>query len=188
MAEKSLPSPDMLRQLFRYEQETGKLYHAARPTHSFAAGPRQKNAAAIWNARQAGKEAGGISNHGYLRVSINGRLYLAHRIAWAMVTGAWPSGDLDHINGDRTDNRISNLRIAPPRENNRNLSRREDNASGVTGVARARGKWRAYIEGTNLGHFATLEAAISARKAAEKALGYHPNHGRPKSALSDQRQ
>jgi hypothetical protein len=129
-------------------------------------------------------EAGCIKSHGYRGVRINGKLYRAHRIIWAMHTGQWPEDELDHINGDRLDNRLENLRPVSCQENMRNAKRYCNNKSGVMGVYwhKAAGKWRAQImvngRQIHLGYFAAKEEAIAARKAAETMYGFHENHGR----------
>ncbi len=108
----------------------------------------------------------------------------AHRVAWALHYGAFPSGQVDHINGDRTDNRIANLRDVVNAENARNSAMNSNNTSGVCGVYlhRQTGKWCAQISAfgktVGLGLFADKSDAVIARKAAERVLGYHPNHGR----------
>jgi len=103
-------------------------------------------------------------------------------LIWAMVNGEWPDGEIDHINGDRSDNRISNLRVVTHRENAMNRSRRSDNASGVTGVHKCGSKWRATIKTSDgykcLGLHSTIEDAARVRYLAERAHGYHANHGR----------
>ncbi len=95
-----------------------------------------------------------------------------------------PSGEIDHINGDRTDNRICNLRDVTSAGNSCNRRRQDRNTSGVTGVAwdKRASRWQARI-GLNgkqkyLGYFDSLDEAVAARKAAELELGFHPNHGR----------
>jgi hypothetical protein len=91
---------------------------------------------------------------------------------------------IDHINGDRSDNRITNLRSVSHSGNTKNAKRRGDNLSGMTGVSffRPKGTWRARInhngETILLGYFRTYEEAVAARKAAEKIYEYHENHGR----------
>ena len=149
----------------------------------FADGPRQNNARAIWNAKHAGKEITTVSNHGYIRFSIFDGLFLGHRVAWTLHHGVLPSGEIDHINGDRTDNRIENLRDVTTAENNKNLAKRIENTSGTTGVCRGRvNAWRAFInvngEHKHLGEFNVKTDAVIARKAAESLYGFHQNHGR----------
>ena len=108
----------------------------------------------------------------------------AHRAAWAIHHGEWPNGQIDHINGDRADNRIANLRVVTKSRNMRNAKRRSDNTSGFPGViwAPQLGKWRAVVQANgkpkHLGVFERKSDAIAARKAAEKEHGYHENHGR----------
>lgn len=167
MTKKSLPSPRLLRQTFRYEPDTGRL---------------------IWRKRNrnlTGLEAGGVdSGHGYRRVRVCGRLELAHRVIIAMETGAWPENQVDHINGVRDDNRICNLREATMSQNLRNKQIYKSNKSGCPGVHwhKQHGKWYAglQINGKSvfIGLFTDLSAAISARKSAEKEHGFHKNHGR----------
>lgn len=93
--------PSELKQLLRYEPETGKLYWLERASTS--------QHAATWNARFAGKEVFSISGQGYREGKIYGARYSAHRVIWAIVYGTWPD-QVDHINGDRLDNRLINLR------------------------------------------------------------------------------
>jgi hypothetical protein len=104
----------------------------------------------------------------------------------AMTTGHWPNGDVDHINGDRQDNRICNLRNVTRSENCMNSSISKRNKSGVLGVcwtSRER-KWLAQIQhnGKNIhiGSFDVLEDAKAARLNKEKELGFHENHGKPR--------
>lgn len=86
------------------------------------------------NRVKVGQEAGSVSSNEYLHIGIDGRQYLAHRLAWLHVHGEWPNGQIDHINRVKTDNRLSNLRACSPRENSRNRKIRCDNKSGVPGI------------------------------------------------------
>jgi hypothetical protein len=109
---------------------------------------------------------------------------LAHRVAWALHYGEWPSDQIDHVNGDKTDNRLENLRIVTAQGNAKNRSLRSDNTSGHVGVywVRETKKWSAQIKvdgrQKTIGSFESLEDAVKARKAAEDLNGYHANHGR----------
>lgn len=101
-----------------------------------------------WNTRFAGQRTGSVDSvTGYVRIRLNNRLYYAHRLAWLLVYGEWPSVHIDHRNGIRTDNRIVNLRLATRAENAQNLGLRRDNACGMTGVWRDRrtGRWHAEL-------------------------------------------
>jgi HNH endonuclease len=146
--------------------------------------------------RFAGREAFTYKNkNGYLCTNIHfggSKLLLtAHRAAWAIYYGAMPSGAIDHINGIRTDNRIANLRDVVNAENSRNMAMSKSNSSGVTGVYyhKQTGKWcaqiRAFGKTVGLGLFQSFSDAVIARKAAERVLGYHPNHGRKPAATQD---
>jgi hypothetical protein len=101
------------------------------------------------------------------------RLYV-HRVMWALVTGAWPVADIDHINGDRTDNRIANLREASRAQNLQNTLNRAPGMSGIKGVTfdRQTGKWRPQLKkngkSINLGRFESCEQAQAAYIAAKR--------------------
>lgn len=185
MAE-NLPSIDTLRLLLRYEPETGRLFWRERPVSMFADGGHSAaHCAAKWNAKFAGKEAlAALNKRGYLVGSIFNGDVTAHRAIWAIVHGEWPQRQVDHINGNRTDNRISNLRLVTNAENSRNAARSRNNSSGVTGVHwfKKSGKWQASImvnkRSLHIGLFTDFEDAVAARKAAEAKHGFHKNHGR----------
>jgi len=125
------------------------------------------------NGRVAGKVAGTVQPDGYVKIQINKRIYRAHRLAWLFVHGEWPPEEIDHIDCDKLNNRIANLRLATRQENNRNVGLRKNNSTGITGVFWRKdcGKFRAQIKVDgkyiNIGSFETLEAATAARAAAE---------------------
>ena len=114
--------------------------------------------------------------------------YKAHRVIWAMCHGGWPIHGIDHIDGDRTNNRFENLRDVTQSKNMRNSSIRSDNTSGVVGVylEKKSGTWYAQIKtgGTvkHLGQFPSFEDAVAARAAAEIKYKYHKHHGRDEHA------
>lgn len=124
----------------------------------------------------AGLRAGAKRDAGYIVIRINYRLYRAHRLAWLYVHGRWPKEEIDHINGDPSDNRISNLRLATSSNQRMNSRRRSDNTSGFKGVwwEKRRGHWVAEImhEGRrhHLGAFTTAEDAHAARIEAARRL------------------
>ena len=186
MAKQDIPTPEELRKLLRYEPETGKLFWRERTPDMFTEGKQSlEHKCSKWNSCYANKEAlKQTKNDGYKRGLIWRQTYPAHRIAWAVFYGSWPSDQIDHINGVKDDNRISNLRDVTHAENNKNKSMQSNNTSGVNGVRwnKADRKWRAFITVEKkfkyLGGFQEIEDAIAARKAAEVKYGFHPNHGR----------
>lgn len=119
-----------------------------------------------------GSVAGHIGDDGYLMIRIDGKLYRAHRLVFLTMTGEFPPTDVDHINGIRTDNRWSNLRLATRSQNLRNKSIQSNNTSGALGVSwdKRRKKWEYRIKAEGVQHigvFAEFEDAVAARKAAE---------------------
>ena len=131
---------------------------------------------------RAGDVAGSITNRGYMRIWVATDRYLAHRLAFLYVYGEMPE-QIDHINHDRLDNRISNLRAANKADNCRNRSKALNNKSGVTGVHWEKKclAWEVRIgvdgETKRVGYFKDLLSAACARKSAERKYGYHQNHG-----------
>ena len=184
MAKKPLPSPEVLRQLLRYEPETGKLFWLQRGPQWFTRdGCAPEAVAAQWNARYAGQEAFTASlSSGYRTGSIFDCMYRAHRVIWAMTSGKWPLHMIDHINGDRSDNRLTNLREATNAENMQNRGPTRKNATGFKGVIRRGRKFSARIKvdgrTTYLGFHDTAEQAASAYARASADL--HSEFGRLK--------
>ena len=186
MAQRELPAPDIVRQMIRYEPDTGRLFWLKRPEHLFLEAPNRSlaHSAALWNATFASKEAfTAINSEGYLTGALMRIPMRAHRVAWALVTGAWPAEQIDHINGDRADNRWKNLREVSHALNQRNMKISRANKTGFCGVKLVRsGKYEVTIGvgGKNrfIGTFESLEEAVAARRRLEQQLGYHPNHGR----------
>lgn len=89
-----------------------------------------------WNTRYSGKKVGSFDRKGYFQCSFKGRVLRVHRLIWWLVTGEDPKGKVDHINGVRTDNRWSNLRLADQVQNSENLRKpHRDNKSGYLGVS-----------------------------------------------------
>lgn len=171
MAKKPLPSPEVLRQLLRYEPDTGKLFWRERGPGWFDQGLRHTPGQKMrqWNSRYAGTEAFTSKDaHGYLVGAIFNVKYKSHRVAWAMVSGEWPTGDVDHINCDRSDNRLSNLRLATRAQNMQNRGATRRNTTGLKGVCwdSGRKKWLAQIKingrNTYLGRHDTPEQAHAA--------------------------
>jgi hypothetical protein len=87
-----------------------------------------------WNAKHSGKLAGCVDDLGYIKISLRNKRYRGHRLAWLYIHGAWPKDLIDHINTDRSDNRIVNLREATKSQNAVNSRRPSNNTSGFKGV------------------------------------------------------
>jgi len=150
-----------LRELLNYNPETGVFTHRI--------GRKGRGTG-------AGMLAGSIKNsHGRHTVGVDGKNYLSYRLAWFYVNGEWPSGHIDHINGDMTDNRFANLRLATYSENGANARKPSHNTSGFKGVSWNKNakKWRAVIKKDrkpiHIGYFDTAAEAHAAyiAKAAE---------------------
>lgn len=123
----------------------------------------------------AGSSAGHHFKGGYVRLSLYRKFYMAHRVAWFYVTGSWPTGEIDHIDGDEANNAWGNLREATRSQNNCNKGPYKNNRLGLKGVHQVcSGRFVAkiYINGTrkNLGSFDTPEEAHAAYCAAAKEL------------------
>lgn len=145
---------DLKKRLF-YDPSTGEFMHFRR---SGAVGRKASN--------------------GYLQISVAGKRYMAHRLAWLYVYGEWPENLIDHINQDRTDNRIENLRAVTPKQNNENSRPNRNNRSGYRGVSvKPDGMWQADIRHNKrtiyLGTFRCKAQAARARAAAEKLYFTH---------------
>jgi len=150
---------DILRELFDYVPETGQLLRKK----SNSKGPGKK-----------GDSVGSLTENGYLRTSVKRRRYQVHRIIWCWVTGEWPNKGMviDHINGDRSDNRWNNLRLCTARQNAFNRKAPRSSATGFTGVYKDKrtGKFFVKISGKYVGTYDTLNLAIAARNAYERAI------------------
>lgn len=144
-----------------------------------------------WKVRKgrilAGTKAGYIKHcyagKSYHIISINGTKCLSHILAWIFVHGEKPEEEIDHKDGNGTNNRINNLRIVSHQDNQRNRRLQINNSSGYNGVSfhKSSKKWEAQIKingkSKYLGCFYSLIDAIAARKAADKKWGFHENHG-----------
>lgn len=175
------PTSEVLRQLLIYEPGTGKLFWRERPVSMFkdTAGRSAEHSAACWNARYAGTQAlACLDKDGYLHGGIFGQLHKAHRVIWAMQTGEWPEGEIDHEDTDRANNRWANLREATRSEQMQNQGLPGSNSSGVKGVSwhKCRQKWQAYIvvngRHKHLGLFDDISLAeAKVREEREKVHG-----------------
>lgn len=155
------PTAERLREVIDYDPETGVIRWRIKMSNN-----------------PAGKIAGGVWS-GYRAIRIDHKSHYAHRLAWAYYHGEWCPVEIDHINGDGTDNRIANLRPATKAENGQNRTRlNRNNTSGHPGVCwdKVNNKWAASImvdrRSIRLGRFNTIEEAVAARLLAEQEL--HP--------------
>lgn len=152
-----------LRDFLRYEPETGELFWTVD----------------VSNANKSGDRAGGSIRERYRRVHLKGKNYLEHRVVWFLVHGAWPKGQIDHINGDKQDNRIANLRAVNAFQNMQNRAPHREGKSW--GVHFVRGKWHASIghDGESI-HIGVFEFEIEARGAVYgflKGKGWLEHYG-----------
>lgn len=181
---KPTPDVDVLNALLTYDAENGTLHWKPRTADLFKDGGHKiAHNLAKWNGKHAGNPAfTAKKGDGYRHGALFGNFYTAHRLIWKMVHGV-EADRIDHINGDRLDNRLENLRSVSHAVNLRNVERHKGRTNPGTGVRKTKnGKWQAYLSPdgkfVSLGCHDTPEAALAIRKAAEVAYGYHPNHGR----------
>jgi hypothetical protein len=135
-----------------------------------------------YNKFLEGSQVGCKDSEGYLIISLTDRCYKAHRLAWLYVYGEFPKYNLDHINGNPSDNRISNLREANESQNGFNRKLNSNNTSGHKGVTfdKKSKKWQAYVTVNKklkyLGQFESLE--LAALVAKEARIKYHGEFAR----------
>lgn len=151
---------EYLRELMRYDPDTGIFTRLVSRS----------------STAMKGRVAGTKNSRGYLQISIDRKLYSAHRLAWFYVYGVWPSCEIDHINRCKSDNRILNLREATGSENQQNRLKSKNNTSGYKGVFwhKTKQKWYAAIlvnsKAIHLGVFKTTEEAYAAYCEAASRL------------------
>lgn len=176
---------NIISKLVSYDPKTGALTFREATPDMFQDGQKPKeHLCKIWNAKNAGKPAFAAKhNEGYLYGSVLGHKYLAHRVAWLIAEGAWPAGEVDHVNHDRADNRRANIRDVCRADNSRNLGKASNNPTGVTGVYwfGQTSRWVAKIQvkgrSVHLGYYKKFSDAVAARKSAQVLHGFHINHG-----------
>lgn len=170
---------DLLPDHFECDIDSGEIRRKLMPRSEFSTERGYK----IHKSKYAGSIATRITPFGYLRVNYKGRDIMAHKIVWFFAYGVWPEFEIDHINHNRSDNRIENLRKSSYKENNKNKSKYKNNTSGTTGVVwhKKKKRWIATIftdgKRTEIGSFVDKQEAIKARKRKQKELGFHKNHG-----------
>ncbi|WP_241622504.1 HNH endonuclease [Rosenbergiella australiborealis] len=161
------PNQNFLKSILHYDPCTGLF------THKTQRGGVKK-----------GSLAGNKNKSNYVVIRINHKAYRAHRLAWLYTYGMWPTGMLDHINNDRSDNSIYNLREASNSENNQNKNLAKNNLCGIKGVFwnKHKRRWEAScsLNGKRyvLGRFKNIsDAEREVRLFREKAHGEFANHG-----------
>ena len=169
-----------LKELIEYDAQTGVVTWKRRDRHWFKSDLSMRK----WNTRNSGMVAGSLKPGGYIYISILKTHILAHRAIWLLVYGVLPDLQVDHINGNKDDNRLCNLRMVTAEENRRNMRLMATNKTGFSCVTYS-AKYSKYIatisdknKPIHLGTFEKKEDAIRARKDAEEKYGYHENHGR----------
>lgn len=154
-----MPNPPLISDWLHYDPETGFCYWKNRTGKQ-----RHLN----------DKPAGSQQKSGYLHIVLDGKYYYVHRIAWLLATGIWPDRNIDHINGNKADNRWCNLRLANQSQNVANSKKSKANTSGFKGViwSKQHKSWLAQImirrKHIHLGSYATPEAASKAYQVAAK--------------------
>jgi len=151
-----------LRELLDYDASTGVFFWRR----------------SVGSRAQKGQAAGTTNGRGYIKICIDGSQYLAHRLAWLHVSGNWPTHNIDHISGNRTDNCICNLRDVAQSLNlqNQRFARTDNKNSGLLGVRKLRQRWGASItvdkKRIHLGLFDTAQQAHEKYLDAKRNL--HP--------------
>lgn len=192
MAAAELLTIDELRQLVRYDPDSGVVFWLPRTVEHYAnCAPQWREGVCYkFNRNKAGKPAGGCYPNGYVGIEIRGREYKAHRVAWALVHGEWPTHDIDHRDGNRENNRIKNLRLAPGGINQRNAACRKDSRSGLSGVTwnKRKQKWRVRLKVDKVMHhfgaYSDLEQAKVVALEKRRELGFTERSGHPPAPMN----
>ncbi|WP_396622949.1 HNH endonuclease [Marinobacter sp. W-8] len=172
-----------LKECLHYNPDTGILTWLERPAHHFKTKLSQKRI----NSRFAGTQAGctAETHKDYIKhfIRIDSKLYTTSRVIWLYMTGNWPENNVDHIDGDPTNNRWENLRDVPQAVNLKNKAVYKNNKSGITGILiKPNGKYLAYYSKDNRQYqrtFSDLDIAIDWRTSNLTDVGgYSDRHGR----------
>lgn len=175
-------TPEILRQLLRYDPDTGKLYWKERGPEWFKPGTTSaETRCAVWNARYAGQEAlASVNTFGHLRGAVLDVPVMAHRAAWAIHYGEWPKDLIDHIDGNPAHNRIANMREVDQAQNKANSGKRPNRSptSRFIGVQKikATGRWGAAVVHNRQTHWCGTfptehDAAVARDRMAVRVKG-----------------
>lgn len=166
MNKKELPSKEYLLSLFEYRD--GKLFW--------------KQKTSKYSNIRVGYEVGYLDKNGYIIVVINSKHYKLHRIIWKMFYDTDPMEQLDHIDHDKSNNKIENLREVSQKENSKNQTKNKDNTSGYSNIYirkdNVKKKYKVqFVSEKHTKCFLTLEEAINHRDEKYTEFGFHENHG-----------
>lgn len=158
---KNAPPKDYVFSLLSYDKETGRFTWLVQR-------------GSIKPGRLAGSPQTSRGKTTYIQIRIDKKYYKAHHLAWLFQHGEWPAFDLDHEDGDGTNNRIANLRKCTMAQNKANSKIYKNNTTGHKGVFKVRNKWRVTIQKNGkriqIGYFDTIDAAIAAYWEASQRL------------------
>lgn len=173
-----------LRECLAYSAETGEFTWLHRPRSHFTSERYWR----AWNSRHAGKPAGVPMTDGRIVINLDKGKWLAHRVAWAIQTGAWPEKSIDHVDRDHSNNAFTNLRECTLQQNQFNRAANSTSRTGAKGVSfdQRTGRYLAKIQidgkTINLGRFDTVEQAARAyESAAQKHHGKFAARGGAKA-------
>lgn len=156
-----------LRRLVEYDLGTGLFKRKERPLSE-----SYMRRSGVKKRQDDGKVIGYLRPDGYVEVSVDGKIYLAHRLAWFYVTGAWPVAEIDHKDTVRHHNAFDNLREATPAQNQANRKVGKSSSSGIKCVVQTSTGWGAYIVASRkfrwLGTFPSAELASAAYELAAR--------------------
>ena len=164
---------------FWYDFLSGKFYHRERPRNLF----KTYRAFRVWNARFPGKVACSLKQHGYYTIQLNVKSYYSHRMVFLYTTGVNSELFVDHVDRNKGNNLITNLRLCTASDNQKNLGLLSTNKTGIHGVYwdKSNNCWSVQIKEfgkmKRLGRFKSLLDACSKRKSEEIKRGFHKNHG-----------
>lgn len=160
---------ERLKEVLYYNEDTGIFTKLA--------------SSSIYDHSTIGIIVGYIEKNGYRRIQIDGVRYSAHRLVFFYLYNKWPEHQVDHLDHNKDNNCLANLKEVTHLENQKNRSLNKNNKSGVSGVSFYQNKWKAFIGRKFLGSFINITDAIAIRKAAEIEHGYHQNNGKKLGTL-----